>query len=319
MKRVIVCGAGGFIGSHLVSRLREEGCYVIGLSRSQPHYYHKMSASEFHTCDLRESQGQFFSDKIDAVYQLACEVGGLGYIMDHGNDATMLRNSTLIDLNVLEACRKYKIPKLFFASSACVYYGGTGIYKEADAYPANPMNEFGWQKIFAERMYQAYANNYGIDIRIARLFNTYGPGMPWTGGREKVIGALCRKVAELPASGGKLEVWGNGAQMRSFLYVDDAVEGISRLASSNCREPVNIGPAGFWTLGGLVRALDEISGKTLISSFNPDKPTGNPSICCDTALLVKTLQWSPQTPRERGLGITYEWVQKQVAANRKTV
>ena len=315
MKRAIVCGASGLIGSHLVRRLKAEGYHVLGLSRTKPKYW-ESEADEYWACDLREPHVAMFAG-YDEIYNCACEVGGLGYLTDKTNDVDILRNSTQIDMNVLEACRINKVPKLFFASSACVYNSGKRFYAEADAYPANCANEFAWQKLYAERLYQAYARYYGIDVKIGRLYNTYGPGMAWTGGREKSVAALCRKIAEA-ADGGVIEVWGSGEQTRSYTYVDDAIEGIWRLMQSDVKEPLNIGPAYETTIRDLIKAISGIAGKKVFCKFG-DGPVGVSKICSDNTMIRRALGWEPKVTIEQGLETAFPWVEKQaLAAGTKT-
>ena len=308
-QKIIVAGAGGLIGSHMCRRLKAEGNTVIGLSRS-PWRHGENPCDEFWPVDLRYSHPQFFHNA-DCVYQFACEVGGLGFISDYDNAATMLRNSTQIDMSILDACRREGVNKIFFASSACVYnIPGKRFYAESDAIPANPSNEFAWQKLFAERLYQAYANNYGMNIRIGRLFNTYGTNMAWTGGKEKSVAALCRKIAEAK-DGGVIEVWGNGEQTRSYTYIDDCVEGICRLMQSDIEVPVNIGPQQEVTIRDLVNTISRIAGKHVFMRFG-DGPTGVSKICSDNALIRKELHWEPSITVEQGLATVYPWVQEQL-------
>ena len=313
MKRAVVCGAGGLIGSYMVSRLKAEGYHVVGLSRSQPKYQ-KSAADEFWTMDLRNifpNEPMFAG--ADEVYQFACEVGGLGYIANHVNDAEMLHNSTMIDLSVLEACRQHSVPKVFFASSACVYSGNKRFFAEADAYPSQCSNEFAWQKVFAERLYQSYARCYGIDVRIGRLFNTYGVGMAWTGGREKSVAALCRKIAEVK-DGGIIEVWGHGEQTRSYSHVDDTVEGIWRLmqySRPNANEPLNIGTSHDVTIRDLVKAISRQAGKHVFCKF-VDGPVGVSHICSDNTLVKAKLGWEPSIDIEKGLAQVYPWIKQMV-------
>ena len=314
MKTAVVCGASGLIGQHLVPYLKERGYYVVALSRSLPKYNFGPPADEYHEVTLCEYQGQFFNDA-DCVYQLACEVGGLGYIMDKTNDSACLRNSTLIDLNVLEACRRGAVGKVFFASSACVYPVLNRPLRETDAYPAAPLNAFAWQKLFAERLYQSYASNFGMHIRIGRLFNTYGPGMTWSGGREKSVAAICRKVAELEP-GKKLEVWGDdGSQERSYTFGTDTVEGIYRLMQSDCTQPLNIGSEENYSIRQLVWHVRDVSGKVFETSYVPG-PIGNPSIVCDSTLMQRKLDWAPQINLWDGLEHAYPWVQAQLDRER---
>ena len=297
----------------MVARLIAEGYHVRGLSRSVFHGPADWANEhEFYTVDLRRlvASDPFFQN-VDEVYNFACDVGGLGYISDHANDANMLRNSTLIDMNVLEACRFNKVPKVFFASSACVYnIPGKRFYAEGDAYPANCSNEFAWQKLYAERLYQAYSRIYDIDIRIGRLFNTYGTGMAWQGGREKSVAALCRKIAEAK-DGGVIEVWGNGEQTRSYTYVDDCIEGIRRLMQSEFREPLNIGPSQEVTIRDLIKAISRQAGKSVFSRFG-DGPTGVSKICSDNGLIRAKLKWEPTITIKQGLETAYPWVEKMV-------
>lgn len=317
MKRALVCGASGLIGSHLVNRLKAEGYYVIGVSRERPK---ETQADKYVEANLRElsSLDPLFQD-INEIYQLACEVGGLGYIADAKNDVEMLRNSTQIDLAVLETCRLMPVygclpPKVFFASSACVYNKpNKRFYAEIDAYPASCSNEFAWQKLFAEHLYQAYARCYGIDIRIGRLFNTYGVGMEWRGGREKSVAALCRKIAEAE-DGGWIEAWGSGEQTRSYMYVQDAVEGIRRLMDysfPNAGEPLNIGPSQETTIRDLIKLISGVAGKQVFCKFGGG-PGGVTKICSDNKRIREKLHWEPGVTIEEGLQTVYPWVKSQV-------
>jgi GDP-D-mannose 3', 5'-epimerase len=320
MKRAVVCGAAGFIGSHLTARLKAEGYYVIGISRS-PHKYDFMKCDEFYIRDLCEPDvtacyGPSFVGA-DEVYQMAGEVGGLGYIMDRSNDATMLRNTTLIDINVLEACRKHKVGKVFFASSACVYPDIKRPMKEIDAYPAAPLNEFAWQKIFAERLYVSYARQYGMDIRIGRLFNTYGPGMTWQGGREKSVAALCRKIVELP-DGGVLNIWGHGHQRRSYTYIDNTITGILALTRRSrfvcC--PYNIGYQIGMSIWQLAEDVGKVAGKSFIPVYDATAPVGVSDIVADCSAVRELTGWHANTSVPEGLEKTYPWIQKQLALAR---
>jgi nucleoside-diphosphate-sugar epimerase len=317
MKTALVTGASGLIGSHLVNRLKAEGYHVRGVSRHKPE---TTQADEYVEVDLR---GVLPSDPmfkgVSEIYQFACEVGGLGYIASPANDVEMLRNSTMIDISICEAARHIKMltkipPKVFFASSACVYnVPGKRFYAESDAYPANCANAFAWQKLFAERLYQAYANTYGIDIRIGRLFNTYGIGMAWRGGREKSVAALCRKIAETK-DGGIIDVWGNGSQTRSYTYVDDCIEGIWRLMQyphPSAGEPLNIGPSSEVTIRDLIKAISKQASKSVFSRFG-DGPVGVSKICSDNTRILEKLKWEPSTPLKYGLERVFPWIEKQV-------
>lgn len=315
MKRALVLGASGLIGSHMAIRLKAEGYHVRALSRNV-----NKSASEvvdeYWACDLRERHGAMF-EGVDEVYQFAAEVGGLGYIMNSQNDVAVLRNTTMIDLNVLEACRLKQVPKVFFASSACVYTGNKRFFAEQDAYPANPINEFAWQKLFAERLYRAYAENYGIDVRIGRLFNTYGVGMTWTGGREKSVAALCRKIAEAK-DGDAIEVWGSGEQARSYMYIEDCIEGIWRFMQSPADPLLNIGPQFEVTIRDLINAIRRIANKRVFCSFDSEAPTGMRRICSDNTAIRQVLGWEPKITIEQGLQTVYPWIEKLVLDRRKS-
>lgn len=311
MKIAVVTGAGGLIGAHMCAKLKQESYFVRGLSRSPWHHDWPNPCDEYWTCDLREYQGAFFVGA-DRVYQFACEVGGLGYIMDRKNDADCLRNSTLIDINVLEACRKEKVGKILFASSGCVYPESAKALREKDAYPANPLNEFAWQKLFAERLYQSYALDYGMSIRIGRLFNTYGPGMAWQEPRAKVVAALCRKIA-LAKDGDTIEIWGDGHQLRTLTYVEDVVERVYALMRAPLATvmPLNIGPTAWMPITRLLFTLRNISGKQL--HFKKiDGPVGNPDIRCDGTManrIIGGFEWSdPEVALEK----TYRWVVSQI-------
>lgn len=324
MKRAVVCGASGLIGSHMVDRLKREGYYVVAISRSTPRYEFGCLADRYVQCDLRVPHDDLFVEGIDQVYQFACEVGGLGYIMDRANDAACLRNSTLIDLNVLEACRQAKVGKVFFASSGCVYPSLSRPLKESDAYPAAPLNEFAWQKLFAERLYQSYATNYGMDIRIGRLFNTYGPGMEWQEPRCKSVAALCRKIAELK-DGGDIPVWGDGTQKRSYTYIDDTIEGIWQLMQVDSimrigawgGGPVNIGYEGSISVADLIETIGYVAKKKFWPRYQSDKPVGVQEIVADCTAFFNETGTRLKTTVHAGIEKTYPWVEQQVIAARK--
>lgn len=309
MKRAVVVGAGGFLGSHLCHRLKREGYWVRGLSRSPWRIEAKNPCDEYWPADLRERKDDLFRN-IDEVFQFACEVGGLGYIMDRKNDAECLRNSTQVDLNVLEACRTKGVKRVFFASSGCVYNGGSGVYRESDAYPAHPLNEFAWQKLFAERLYLSYAQNFKMQVRIGRLFNTFGVGMPWTGGREKSVAALCRKVAECK-EGGTIKVWGDGGQVRDYMPVRSTLDGVIHVMDSDCREPVNIGSGVGVSIRKLLKILRQVSNKDFTVEWT-DGPTGVRRIVADTSMFRE--ETSAMLDGMGGWDVqeSYDWVAKQV-------
>lgn len=322
----LVLGGAGFFGTHLVNRLKQQGHYVRMVDRKEP-AFGKSQADEFLKIDLRyiRPNDWIFND-VDEVYQLAAEVGGLGYIMDHANDAAMLYNSVQINLHVLEACRYQKIPKVFFASSACVYPSITTKHRwvdhvaqatsclESDAYPAQPDNEYAWEKLFSERLYQAYARNHPLQVRIGRMHNFYGPMGTWRGGREKAPAAICRKVAECKI-GGSVEVWGDGTATRSFMYVDDAVEGAIRLMRSDFEGPVNIGSSEMTTINDLVWTIAMIAGKAVWTK-HIEGPVGVQGRNSDNTLIQEKLGWQPSIPLQIGLKKTYLWIEKQVLDSR---
>lgn len=336
MKRVIICGGTGFIGWHLAKRLHDDGCEVLCIDRKRAEFVPlPCHETTFDLRFLKENDSLF--NGVDAVFQLACEVGGLGYIMDHDNDAEMLRNSALINLRVLEACRQQKIPKVFFASSACVYSSlptvwldpGTGkckeyvarhvrsACKESDAPPFNPDNEYAYEKIFSERLYASYGRNHNMQVRIARLHNVFGPNGTWKGGREKAPAAICRKVAEVK-EGGSIDIWGDGEQTRSFTYIDDTVEGIVRLMVSDFQGPVNIGSSEMVTVNQLVSLVCEIAGKKLTVDHIAG-PVGVRGRNSDNFLIKEKLNWEPSIPLRTGLEQTYKWVSEQVDTARISV
>ena len=248
MKSVLICGAGGFIGSHLVNRMKAEGCWVRGVDLKYPDFS-ETRADDFVTGDLRDPQlcRQVIDRHFDEVYQLAADMGGAGFVFTGDNDADIMHNSVLINLNMLDACHRKNVKRIFYSSSACMYpeYNQNDPddpkTAEDSAYPANPDSEYGWEKLFSERLYLAFHRNHGMEVRIARYHNVFGPEGTWRGGREKAPAALCRKVAEAP-EGGQIEIWGDGSQTRSFLYIDECIEGSVRLMRSNWTGPVNTNP-----------------------------------------------------------------------------
>lgn len=316
MKHAIVCGSSGFIGTHLVKRLKAEGYSVRGLDRKPPEF-ERSAADEFLGCDLRYIQPTdwMLADAAE-IYQFAAEMGGMGFIGDSKNDALIMRSSTQINLNVLEAARLQKVkPKLFFSSSACVYDDTDRVFGrseciEEDAYPAQPDSEYGWEKLYAERLYAAYSRCYGIPVRIARIHNCYGPLGTWQSGREKAPAALCRKVAEA-SDGGAIEIWGDGTQQRSFMYIDDCIEGIRRLMHSGVTEPLNLGSDEMVTISKLATMIMEVARRPLEIRYI-DGPTGVNGRNSDNSLIKELLNWAPSTSLQAGLAKLYPWVAQQV-------
>lgn len=320
VKKALVCGAGGFIGSHLVKRLKNEGCWVRGVDLKNPEFSPTL-ADEFVIGDLRDPSvvnaalhtNQTYGKGFDEVYQLAADMGGAGYIFTGDNDANVMHNSATINLNVAHTAVQFKEkPRIFYSSSACMYPAynqedsNNPNCKESSAYPAAPDSEYGWEKLFSERVYLAHARNHGLEVRIARYHNIFGPEGTWRGGREKAPAALSRKVAE-SADDGVIEVWGPGTQTRSFLYIDECVEGTLRLMRSNFTGPVNIGSDEMISINGMVKLLAKISGKNLTIKNIPG-PVGVAGRNSDNQLIKEELGWSPTQSLEIGLKNTYNWI-----------
>lgn len=319
MKQALICGAGGFIGSHLVKFLKKSGYWVRGVDLKYPEFSHS-PADSFVIGDLRDPGLCLkVADRcFDEVYQLAADMGGAGYVFTGENDACIMHNSATINLNMLEAVRLAGVERIFFSSSACIYpqhnqeNPDDPITREDSAYPAAPDSEYGWEKLFSERMYLAYHRNYDIAVRIARFHNIFGEEGTWDGGREKSPAAICRKVASAP-NGGEIEIWGDGLQTRSFLYIDECLEGVRRLMDSDFSGPVNIGSEEMVSINQLTEMTMRIAGKQLKVKHIPG-PQGVRGRRSDNQLIRETIGWEPAQPLVIGLGRTYSWIAGQVAA-----
>lgn len=317
MKTAVVCGAGGFIGNHLVNRLKSEGIWVRGVDLSYPQFS-ETCADEFVIADLRDYQAvqHAFDRSFDEVYQLAADMGGAGYIFTGEHDADIMHNSAQINLNVLRVMLKMDISKVFYSSSACVYPKHNQLdaknpqCNESSAYPADPDSDYGWEKLFSERLYQSYARNYGFDISIARYHNIFGPSGAWCGGKEKAPAALCRKIAEAE-DGSTIEIWGNGQQTRSFLYIDECIEGTMRLMRSEFDGPVNIGSDEMVTIDELANIIIDVSQKRLGLTY-VDGPVGVNGRNSDNQLIRRQLGWAPTQSLQQGLIETYHWIASEV-------
>jgi nucleoside-diphosphate-sugar epimerase len=329
MKKALVLGAGGFIGSHMVTRLKSEGYWVRGVDLKKPEFSYS-DADEFIIGDLRnrslvedvlcltKSEQRF-----DEVYQYAADMGGAGFVFTGEHDADIMHNSASINLNILDAMRD-KIStssetKVFYSSSACMYPEHNQLdpdnpnCEESSAYPANPDSEYGWEKLFSERLYLAYNRNYNIPIAIGRFHNIYGPNGTWDGGREKAPAAVCRKIAKLKNSDQEIEVWGDGLQTRSFLYVADCIEATRRLMKSNFMEPINIGSEEMVTINELIDIVAEIASKPVKKKHKLDAPTGVRGRNSDNRLIRSVLDWDFEISLRDGLKDTYHWVNNQIS------
>jgi nucleoside-diphosphate-sugar epimerase len=318
MDSALVCGAGGFIGSHLVKRLKREGFWVRGVDLKYPELS-PTRADDFLIGDLRDPAvcRSAVDRRFDMVFQLAADMGGAGYIFTGEHDADVMHNSATINLNMLHACHCRNVNRIFYSSSACIYPERNQLdpdkpdCSEASAYPAAPDSEYGWEKLFSERAYLAFHRNYGMEVRIARFHNIFGEEGTWTGGREKAPAAICRKVAET-RDGGEIELWGDGKQTRSFLYIDECLEGVLRLMRSNWTGPVNIGSEEMVTINQLAEMAMAIAGKKLSIRHIPG-PQGVRGRRSDNRLIHDKLGWRPTRPLVEGMRTTYKWIAEQVA------
>ncbi len=339
-KTALVLGAGGFIGSHMVKRLRSEGYWVRGIDVKRPEFS-ETEANEFIVTNLTSYDqvrqcmkfkgylGNFYNEipykmvePFDEIYQFAADMGGAGFIFTGENDADIMQNSVSINLNVLRVAEEMgrgseKYPKIFYSSSACAYPEHNQLdpdnpdCREESAYPANPDSEYGWEKLFSERLYLAYNRNHGIPVRIARYHNIFGPEGTWEGGREKAPAAICRKVAYLPESGGAIEVWGDGLQTRSFLFIDECIEATRRLMDSDFMGPVNIGSEEMVTINELVETAARVGGKE-VQKIHIDGPLGVRGRNSNNDLIREKLGWDYSQTLEEGIRITYNWIKEQI-------
>lgn len=329
--KALVLGAGGFIGSHMVKRLKAEGKHVVGVDLKRPEFS-ESAADDFILGDLRladfvQKVVEYHGDKsFDEIYQFAADMGGAGFVFTGEHDADIMHNSAMINLNVLDSLQKQKNAlgsnfksKIFYSGSACMYPEHNQLdpnnpnLEESSAYPANPDSEYGWEKLFSERLYLSYHRNYGIPVAVARYHNIYGPEGTWDGGREKAPAAICRKVARIPGKSGEIEVWGDGNQTRSFLYIDDCIEATRRLMESDFSGPINIGSEEMVTINQLVDLAASVEGKTVVKKHKLDAPTGVRGRNSDNRLIRKVLNWDYQVSLQDGVTRTYDWIQKQIA------
>ncbi len=317
-KTALVCGAGGFIGGHLVKRLKREGFWVRGVDLKYPEYS-PTHADDFVIGDLRDQTvcREITDRSFDEIYQLAADMGGAGYIFTGEHDADVMHNSATINLNMVERARETGAGKIFYSSSACIYPEYNQLdpdnpkCAEDSVYPAAPDSEYGWEKLFSERLFQAFNKNYNLQVCVARFHNIFGPEGAWQGGREKAPAAICRKVAQAP-DGGEIEIWGDGKQTRSFLYVDECLEAVRRFMDSDFTGPLNIGSEEMVTINHLAEMAMEIAGKKLRLRHIPG-PLGVRGRNSDNKLIREKLRWEPTMKLKDGLARTYRWINEQVA------
>ena len=319
MKKAVVFGAGGFIGGHLARKLKADGYWVRGVDIKE-HEFRNMSEEldDFVVADLRQAQvvADAIDEGIDEVYQLAADMGGAGFIFTGEHDADIVHNSALINLHTAKEATAKKVGKVFFSSSACIYPernqtdAANPNCIESSAYPADPDSEYGWEKLFSERLYLSFHRNHGLDVRVARFHNIFGPESAWTGGREKAPTAICRKVAEA-ADGGEVEIWGDGEQTRSFLYVDECVEAVQRMMESDFLGPVNIGSEEMISINGLVDMVAKSAGKEVVKK-HIEGPLGVRGRNSHNDLYFEKIGWKVNQPLSEGMAKTYAWVNEQV-------
>jgi len=345
-KTALVLGAGGFIGSHMVKRLKSEGYWVRGVDLKRPEFS-ETAADEFVVADLRDYNtvqrcirftgylgnyyqqiAEKFAEPFDEIYQFAADMGGAGFVFTGENDADIMHNSASINLNVLDCVQKFNEnhevnkTKIFYSGSACMYPEHNQLdpdnpdCREESAYPANPDSEYGWEKLFSERLYLTYHRNYGIPVRVARYHNIFGPEGTWEGGREKAPAAICRKVAYLPETGGSIEVWGDGLQTRSFLFINECIEATRRMMDSEFIGPVNIGSEEMVTINQLVETAAKVSGKVVQKNYKLDAPLGVRGRNSNNDLIREKLGWDYSQSLEEGIRITYEWISAQIQSRK---
>jgi nucleoside-diphosphate-sugar epimerase len=319
LKKALVCGAGGFIGNHLVVRLKSEGYWVRGVDLKRPEYS-ETAADDFQIGDLRlvETWERIMDQGFDELYQLAADMGGAGFVFSGEHDAAIMHNSAMINLHAADYAVNNQVKRIFYSSSACMYpaYNQEDPTNpncvESSAYPAAPDSEYGWEKLFSERMFFAFQRNYRLDVHVARFHNIFGPLGTWAGGREKAPAALCRKVAEAPV-GGSIEIWGDGEQTRSFLYIDECIEGVRRLINSDFPGPVNIGSEEMVTINQMAKIIMEIASKQL-KIRHISGPLGVRGRNSNNRLISEKLGWEPTYSLRKGLEKTYAWILEQVEA-----
>ena len=324
MKTALVLGAGGFIGHHMVRRLKNEGLWVRGVDLKYPEFS-DVDADDFIIGDLCDPVvcAHAIDRKFDEIYQFAADMGGAAYIFTGENDAEIMHNSALININVLRACHKRNSRNIFYSSSACIYPEHNQVdpnnpnCEEASAYPANPDSDYGWEKLFSERLYLAYSRNHDFRVRIGRFHNIFGPEGTWEGGREKAPAAICRKIAEIQDESGQIDVWGDGEQTRSFLHIDECIDGTLRVMRSEKMGPFNIGSEQMVTINQLVQMVSRAANKT-VNINNIPGPEGVRGRNSHNGLIFSQIGWKPKQTLEAGIAPTYEWVRNQVEKKLKS-